>query len=199
MSSRIAVFSVLVAAILVGGFFYLVHLKQSAFAPVSPRAEATARTRLTEASLEPASAPTQLVTLYFPSAAEGLLIPETRPLALAAKDTDRIRQIVLALIEGSREGRGAVLPPSTTIRAVFLTSDGTAFLDLSQDALTDFPPGIESESLAVYSIVDSLTANVPDVKRVKFLVQGQEVQTLDGHVDLTGYFVADPSLIAPSQ
>ncbi len=198
MWRRTALLSIFVAAILVSGFFYLVRLKRVALAPVSSSAEATARTKLSEAALEPAAGPTQLVTLYFPSYAEGVLTPETRPLSLAANDTDRIKQIVLALIEGSHEGLGAVLPPSATLRAVFLTADGTAFLDFSQDALTNFPPGIESESLAVYSIVDSLMVNVPDVKRVKFLVQGQQVHTLDGHVDLTGYFVSDPSLIAPS-
>lgn len=199
MSRRVALFSILVAVLLVGAVFYLVRLKQLTFVPQSPRAEATARTKLREAALEPASGPTELVTLYFPSYAEGLLNAETRPLTLAANNTDRIKQIVLALIEGSQQGLGSVLPPTTTLRAVFLTSDGTAFLDFSRDALSNFPPGIESESLAIYSIVDSLAVNVPAVKRVKFLIQGQQVHTLAGHIDLSGYFVPDSSLIAPSQ
>ncbi len=199
MSRRVALFSILTAVVLVGAFFYLLRLKRLTFAPQSPKAEATARTKLREAALEPASGPTQLVTLYFPSYAEGLLRPETRPLALAANDTDRIKQIVLALIEGSQQGLGSVLPPTATLRAVFLTADGTAFLDFSQDALTNFPPGIEIESLAVYSIVDSLAVNVPDVKRVQFLIQGQQAHTLAGHISLSGYFVPDSSLIAPSQ
>jgi hypothetical protein len=36
--------------------------------------------------------------------------------------------------------------------------------------------------------------NIPSVKRVKFLIQGQEVETLDGHVDLTEAFVPDTNL-----
>jgi hypothetical protein len=44
-------------------------------------------------------------------------------------------------------------------------------------------------------MVDSLAGNIPAIKRVKFLVQGQEVDTLEGHVDLTGFFVADPTRI----
>ncbi len=199
MSRRAALFGIVTAVVLVGAFFYLLRLKRLTFAPISPKSEATVRTKLREAALAPASAATQLVTLYFPSYATGLLIPETRPLALAANDTDRIKQVVLALIEGSQKGLGTVLPPSATLRAVFMTSDGTAFLDFSQDALTNFPPGIESESLAVYSIVDSIAANVPDVKRVKFLVQGQQVRTLAGHIDLSGYFAPNSSWIAPSQ
>ena len=86
------------------------------------------------------------------------------------------------------------MPPSADVRAVFSTSEGTAYLDLSNSALTGFLPGIESETLAVYSIVNSVAANVPAVKKVKILVQGQEVETLDGHADLTGEFAPDMAL-----
>ena len=64
---------------------------------------------------------------------------------------------------------------------------------MSSSALSGFLPGIESETLAIYSIVDSLAVNVPAVKKVKILVQGQEAETLDGHADLTGEFSPDLS------
>jgi hypothetical protein len=44
-------------------------------------------------------------------------------------------------------------------------------------------------------MVDSITANIPSVKRVKLLIQGQEVETLEGHADLTEAIVPDPTLI----
>jgi hypothetical protein len=81
------------------------------------------------------------------------------------------------------------------VRAVFLTSGGTAYVDFSNDILNSLSPGIETECLSVYSVVDSITANIPSVKRVKILVQGQEVETLDGHADLTEAIVPDTSLI----
>ena len=81
------------------------------------------------------------------------------------------------------------------VRAVFLASEGTVYVDFSKDILNSLSPGIESECLAVYSIVDSITANIPSIKRVKILVQGQEVETLEGHADLTEAIVPDPSLI----
>jgi hypothetical protein len=43
--------------------------------------------------------------------------------------------------------------------------------------------------------VDSLAANLPEVKRVQFLIQGQEVDTLDGHADLTVPYAPDSSWI----
>ena len=43
----------------------------------------------------------------------------------------------------------------------------------------------EAELLTVYSIVNSLTANFPAVKRVQILVDDRQAPTLAGHVDLT--------------
>ena len=102
-----------------------------------------------------------------------------------------MRQVVLALAEGSHQGYGRVLPASTNVRAVFLAADGTAYVDLSNDILSDFEPGIQSETLAMYSIVNSITINIPSVKRVHFLILGQEVETLDGHADLTAAYTPD--------
>ena len=40
--------------------------------------------------------------------------------------------------------------------------------------------------MAVDSITRTLEANVPQVQRLKILIHGQEVETLAGHLDLTG-------------
>lgn len=198
MSRRSLILSVIVAVVLGVGIYYLLSLhRHLSPANSNPQSAAQkARTRLSEAALQPAGGEKQNLTLYFPSYADGKLVSESRSITLASENVQQIKQVLLALIEGSHEGHGTALPPSATIRAVFLSPDGTAVIDLSKKALADFTPGIESEDLAIYSIVNSLAANIPAVKRVKFLVEGQEAQTLDGNIDLTGYFAPDPSLIA---
>jgi spore germination protein GerM len=198
MPRRALILSIAVAVVLAGGIYYLMVLRRhiSPTAASTLRSDQTARTQLNEAALQQSAGQTQIITLYFPSYADGNLVSETRSLKLSSDNIKAIRQVLLALIEGSHQGHGSALSPSTTIRAVFLAPDGTAIVDFSQEALADFQPGIESESLAIYSIVDSLCANIAQVKEVKFLVQGQEVQTLDGHIDLTGSFAPEPSLIA---
>lgn len=201
MPRRAVILSIIVAAVLGAGVYYLLVLRRH-LAPSNanpPGAEQAARTRLSEAALQPAGGASQSLTLYFPDLARGKLVAESRSLKLAPENVQRIKQVLLALIEGSHQGHSRALSPSTTLRAVFLSPDGTAVIDLSQEALADFTPGIESEDLAVYSIVDSLAANIPAVKRVKFLIQGNEAQTLDGNIDLTGYFVPQPNLIAQTQ
>jgi hypothetical protein len=44
-----------------------------------------------------------------------------------------------------------------------------------------------------------LEANVPGVQRLKILIHGQEVETLAGHLDLTGTFLVNTKgvLVAP--
>jgi hypothetical protein len=185
------IFLVFLLIALGAGGFYLRLLAQRIFLEPTSRAEEAARAKLNQFALQPNNGTTQLATLYFPALNEGKIMPESRSLTWAQADADRVRQIVLALAEGSHQGYGRVLPASTTVRAVFLAADGTAYVDLSNDILSDFEPGIQSETLAIYSIVNSLTISIPSVKRVQFLIQGQEVETLDGHADLTAAFTPD--------
>jgi hypothetical protein len=58
------------------------------------------------------------------------------------------------------------------------------------------PSGILSEKQAVSSIARTLASNVPSLRRLKILIHGQEVETLAGNLDLTGYF--DLNVPAPA-
>jgi hypothetical protein len=46
------------------------------------------------------------------------------------------------------------------------------------------PSGIEPETLTIDSILGTLNANFPQIERVRFLVDGQPRETLNGHADL---------------
>ena len=185
-----------VVGALAAALLYLRVLAKHIFFEDAQHTEQAARAQLNATALESESGGKQSVALYFPSSSNPeKLVAEGRSMTMATNDSDRIRQIVLALIAGPTQGGGRLLSPSADVRAVFLTPDGTAYLDLSSSALSGFLPGIESETLAIYSIVNSLAANVPTVKRVKILVQGQEAETLDGHADLTGEFAPDMSRV----
>lgn len=188
--ARIIVLAVLLGSLAVG-FLYLRVLTRRVKLETRQHPEEGVRTQLSEAALESLAGATQNITLYFPSDELGVLRAESRQIAWATNDADRIHQVLLALIEGSRQGLRRPLSPSAELRAAFLTTDGTAYLDFSSGALALLAPGIQSETLAVYSIVNSLAANIPTVKRVRILVQGQEVETLGGHADLGGDFVPD--------
>jgi hypothetical protein len=192
---RAKILLVILLIALAAGGFYLRALAKHVFLEPTQRAEEAARAKLSQIALQPNNGTTQLATLYFPALNEGKLMQENRSITWAQADVDRVRQVVLALAEGSHQGYGRVLPPSTTVRAVFMAADGTAYVDLSNDILSDFEPGIQSETLTIYSIVNSITINIPSVKRVQFLLQGQQVETLDGHADLTAALTPDPTRV----
>ncbi len=195
MSRRAKVLLVILLAVLAAGAFYLRVLSRRIFFEVPRHAEEAARARLNEVALQSRTGPSQTATLYFPSLVSGKLVPETRPITWAETDADKVRQILLALVEGPHQNLARPLSTTTNVRAVFLTNDGTAYVDLSNEVLNGLTPGIETESLTVYSLVNSIVANIPAVKRVRILIQGQEVETLDGHVDLTEPFVPNLSCI----
>lgn len=197
MSTRARILSLVLFFVLMGCAFYLrVLTRRIFFRPPAEHPEEVARTRLTEATLQSAATLQQSATLYFPSFENGTLLEEKRPISWAESEPDRIRQVLLALIEGSHQGASRVLPAAASIRAVFLAPDGTAYLDFAGQSLADLSPGIASESLAVYAMVNSLAANIPAVKKVKIVVQGQQVETLGGHVDLTESFAPGPARIS---
>jgi spore germination protein GerM len=195
VSRRTKLLLVVLLVVLGAAAYYLRTLAHRVFIEPAQHAEETARAKLSEFALQSKKSASQSVTLYFPSLEEGKLVAESRSLTWAETDVDRVRQVVLALAEGSHQGLSRVLPASTTVRAVFLTSDGTAYVDLASEGLGEFEPGIQSETLAIYSLVNSITMNIPSVKKVQFLIQGQEVETLDGHADLTAAFIPDPTRI----
>jgi hypothetical protein len=191
VSGRAKILLLILLIGLAAGVFYLRSLSKRVFLEPSQRGEEAARAKLSQYALQPNNGTTQLATLYFPALNEDKIVPESRSITWAQADVDRVRQIVLALAEGSHQGYGRVLPASASVHAVFLAADGTAYIDLSNDILSDFEPGIQSETLVIYSIVNSIVINLPSVKRVQFLIQGQEVETLDGHADLTAAFTPD--------
>lgn len=95
------------------------------------------------------------------------------------------RQIVLAQITtAAAPPLIAAVPQGTTLRSFYLSERGEAFVDLGPEILTAHAGGSAAELLTVYAIVNAVTANLPAAARVQLLVDGKEVDTLKGHVDL---------------
>jgi sporulation and spore germination protein len=78
----------------------------------------------------------------------------------------------------------SAVPPGTTLRALYLNAKGEAYVDLSRDIVTAHTGGSLDELLTIYTVVNVLTANLPAVTSVQVLVEGKEVDTLAGHIDL---------------
>jgi len=116
-------------------------------------------------------------------------------LDLSSNPTQRAKQVLRALVTDPPTPEQRTLPADATLLGFYILSDGTAIADFSQALASETPSGILSEEIAVNSIVQTLQGNVSSLRRLKILIHGQEVDTLAGHVDLTGFF----DLSSPAQ
>jgi Sporulation and spore germination len=90
------------------------------------------------------------------------------------------------------------LPADALLLSFYILPDGTAIADFSDALASETPSGILSETMAVDSIARTLESNVSGLHRLKILIHGQEVDTLAGHVDLSGFFDLNSPSAAPT-
>jgi hypothetical protein len=94
------------------------------------------------------------------------------------------RQLTLALLQPPPPPSVSVFPPGTTLKGFYLSPQGVAFVDLSVEASRAHRGGSLDEIFTVYSLVNTLTDNLPAIVAVQLLVDGHQVDTLAGHVDV---------------
>ncbi len=114
-------------------------------------------------------------------------------LDLSADPEKRAKQLITALIEKAPSQSQRTLPPDAALLQFYLLSDGTAIADFSETLETEIPSGILNEEMAVDSILRTLGANLSNVRRIKFLIRGQDAETLAGHLDLSDFFTISPA------
>jgi len=121
-------------------------------------------------------------TLFYVSDIGTDLVTVVREVPYGASPSEQARLILEAQLQ-TPEGQASAIPAGTKLRGLFLGGKGEAYVDLSAEA-RGATGGTLDEALAVYAIVNALTTNLPDVTAVQILVDGKEVDTLAGHVDL---------------
>ena len=132
-----------------------------------------------------------IVHLYFADSDTPYLIAETRVIAGNSAPMAKGRWVIEELIKGPSQGGLPTLPAGTRLRAFYLLDDGTAVVDFGPQISTKHPGGCRMEQLTLFSVVNSLILNVPEIRRVKILIDGAEAQTLAGHLALAFPLTAD--------
>jgi spore germination protein GerM len=123
------------------------------------------------------------------------LVGLEREVPFASDPADQAREIVRAQVAAPESPLVSAVPAGTTLRALFLTPRGEAYVDLSGEVSAGHSGGSVAELLTVYAIVHALTVNLPAVTSVQILVEGREVDTLAGHVNLRRPFAPNPDWI----
>jgi Sporulation and spore germination len=185
------VIGVLIVAVLIGLVsFRSLHRRMQRLAE-SQAADEKARH---EVLAPPISTPTDVTVnaKIFWAAGADKIAPVQVQLPLSADPVQRSWQLLHELTVNPPTPGQRTLPADTVLLGFYVLPDGTAIADFSEALSSEMPSGILSEEMAVNSIARTLESNVAILRRLKILIHGQEVDTLAGNLDLTGFFDLNP-------
>ncbi len=140
--------------------------------------------------------PASSVTLLYPDAVTGLLTACPVTMALKGEAQQDMALVAGRYIEGPCcDGQSQPFLQGTSLRCLFLLDGGLIVLDLTASAASG--GGSDTESARVYGLVDTLCYNFKEIKSARILVDGREVETLLGHLDLSRPLPPEWGLAAP--
>lgn len=153
----------------------------------------------------PSGTAQETVSLLVANDLDGSLMPQARQISLPTDPGARARVLLEKLFEiyaDPKSSHPIAIQGGGAVDQVFLlplpreasNGGGTgemAVVDLKGALVDAHPSGIEAETLTILSICGTLHANLPQITQVRFLVDGEQRQTLAGHADLTRAYMAN--------
>lgn len=180
---RLGIGLVVLAASVALAWALIVGLARVLGTPDAPETEPTPAAP-TPAETAPAVARIS-VKLFFASESGQRLVAVDREVPLAEDVVAQARAIIeTQLAEAAPAPLAETIPEGTTLRGLYLSDRNEMFVDLDGAVRGKHPGGSMNEILTVYTIVNAVTVNLPTVPQVQLLIDGHEVDTLAGHVDL---------------
>lgn len=137
----------------------------------------------------PAAGPTEQVTLFVADDDAGVLHARTARIPLPGGRQQRAEELLRALLDLYLDKSSPHhLAAGAEVRNVYLVEPGLAVIDFNAEFADGHRSGILLEQLTVASFLQSLSANVPGISRIRILVDGKSRETLAGHVDLGDFY-----------
>ena len=134
----------------------------------------------------PVTGPTEQVPLYVADDDLGALRATAAFIPLTSARQQRGEELLRALLSvySARSSHHA-LGSGSEIRAFYLVDPGLAVIDLNSAFADGHRSGVLVEDLTIASLARTLSANLPGITQVQFLVDGKPRDTLAGHADLS--------------
>jgi len=137
----------------------------------------------------------KIVLLYFSDREEEYLVGEKREILKRDKVDEEAKETIIELIKGPKGKLVPTLPPRTKLLTLRVNDKGVAEVNFNKALSRDHPGGSSAEMVSVYSIVNSLILNFPQIKKVKILIEGKTGETIAGHLSLDQPISSKPDLI----
>ncbi|MEO7135976.1 MAG: GerMN domain-containing protein, partial [Vicinamibacterales bacterium] len=139
-------------------------------------------------------------TLFFQSEDGLQLVATEREIPLAEGAVAQARSILEAQLSAEPVAPLlSTIPKGTVLRGIFVSNRNEVFVDLDPAIRKAHPGGSLQELMTVYTIVNAVLTNLPDLQEVQILIGGQEADTLAGHVDLRRPLRKNDALVAGLQ
>jgi spore germination protein GerM len=135
------------------------------------------------------------VLLYFSDSEGEYLTGEKREISKKNEVKEEAKETIIELIRGPKGKLIPTLPPRTKLLDLQINDAGLAKVNFSPALSKDHPGGSSGEMMTVYSIVNSLSLNFPQIKRVQILIDGKPAETITGHLSLKQPISPKPDLI----
>lgn len=130
------------------------------------------------------------VVLVFPEWDAGGYVTEERQIPSRDRPGEDLFALMHALCEGPEiSGSISAMPRGTRALAAFVNpDDNSVVVDFSQELVTGHPGGSTAEVATLTSILRTVALNFPGTRSCVILVEGAQVETLAGHLDLLRSF-----------
>jgi spore germination protein GerM len=135
------------------------------------------------------------VLLYFSDSESEYLIGEKREILKKKEVKEEAKEIIVELIKGPKGKLIPTLPSRAKLLSLQINDAGVAKVSFNPALSKDHPGGSSAEMMTVYSIVNSLALNFPQIKRVQILIDGKPIETITGHLSLRQPVPPKPDLI----
>ena len=169
-----------VVALSLGLTLFLIEQSKQAVIPIAPPPLPVA------ANPSDTPPPSQPLNLFLLDPTTLTLVPVRIERRLHAESTQRLRQVVKALIQETPPNFRNPIPRGTLLNEVYIDSHQTAYLDFSRHLTDGHIGGTTAEGLTVMAILKTVFDAFPnDIKQVQILIDGNEVKTLAGHLNLS--------------
>jgi len=124
------------------------------------------------------------IVLYFSDLEGEYLIGEKRHILKRGEVKEEVKEAIIELIKGPTGKLTPTLPHRTKFLNLKFDEKGVAIVNFNRALSKDHPGGSSAEIMTTYSIVNSLTLNFPEIKKVQILVEGKPIETIAGHLSL---------------
>ncbi len=125
---------------------------------------------------------TSLVRVYYPL--KERLLMEERRIKRQTSTSAMAAAIIEEFLKGPSTIGESLIPPGTRLLNTYPGKDGILYIDFSDEIRRNFQGDAYGELLILKGLYESINSNLAGIEDIKILVEGKEIESLGGHLNI---------------